>query len=1187
MDNGVQGTMTTHNTHTGSGYQHNNNAQGTQNIHYGDQGVNFVKHFNTTTPNPHKTLWDAVFGIGASHTAEQQFERGQCLEGTREEVLRVILEWIASKKCSLPICWLSGTAGVGKSAIAMTVAKSCEGKGLVASFFFFRSDPKRNNPSALMVTISHGLVVNMPIGARTHINQRISDNPTILEARMEDQFRELVLKPSLRRIWWRRVLARLSSGFKNPDLIIIDGLDECGDESTQQRILSTILSSYQYSPRSPLRFLICSRPEAWIQEAFKTEDLNRITERIVLDDTFMPDNDIERYYLHEFRLICADPKHARVQFPTPWPSVDDLKRLVHKSSGQFVYAVTAVRFIKLAHPITQLGIILDYTPENSSSRSSFSKLDGLYHTILSLSRDHEQLLSVLAAVLILPAHAPPSPDFIELLFGLPAGEVDISLRPLHSVLNIRGGDEAITVYHTSFIDFLYDPSRSRELHIDPAAYHHTLALQWFKVVTRILKTTPKIVLNPDAAGLTPTVRQLLGGWVSFFFADKQSTADLRVELLRRIFSLFPERQSLLEALAAVALCPPNAPNLKQLLALNKHILRSGRVHIFLVTKLLETCRLVRSSNKIELEPFLLAFLCDPSSEYHIDLPKQHHNHARRWIRVLVPSNQPASKPNWGLRTLWTGWADFCGGIVQPSDGLLSDLQNLDLVTVVAVASSIALAYDEPPSTVAQPFETLVSWLRSVNPAVPHALISRFSKTAKPFLVNPKESLPNHRPAGSTDNKLDCLYHAVLSANPDHEQLELILAAITILPGHLEPTPAHIELLLGLPLEQATSTLRAMYSVLDIGEYRIRVSRPFRDYLVDWNRSRRFYVHIPTQTHALAGQWLRNLTTGRVRTYSSTQRYSVETVHFFTGWIGFCTSITPTRDLLDDLRNVDLASTYLAVQLSSERQAWNDVFFEVIPWVRRHVNIETGERGEAGKNIHLGANRRGHLPRIDEHDEVLRSRDSVHFVEGLVHKFQELPRRFHLDHPRGVFPRTELIYWIVRHTTSCYYIAGPNGSPPNAIDDICFTDCHCGLSGRGVSRDPGHIAYRDACLQLVKAFISRFGELAQSGKNNTIRDIREMGWIFLNMVESPLLQHCRLDEELLSLCWPFFKIVKGCSAMWINPSDEEHVRANMLEWIETFPIVLAKEGERMKAQVLALPWKQWAQTPTKRSQPGLG
>ncbi|KAL0070471.1 hypothetical protein AAF712_002303 [Marasmius tenuissimus] len=582
-----------------------------------------------------------VAGIGASHNAEQQYERGECLEGTREEVLRVILEWIASRKRSLPICWLSGTAGVGKSAIAMTVAKSCEGQALAASFFFFRSDPKRNNPSALMVTISHGLVENMSY-TKTFINQIISDNPTILEAKLEDQFRELVLKPSLRRRWWRRTLAKLSPAFKNPDVVIIDGLDECGDEITQQRILSTILSSYRRSPCSPLRFLICSRPEAWIQEAFKAKDLSRLTECVVLDDRFIPDRDIERYYLHEFGLICADPKYARVQFPTPWPSPEDLECLVERSSGQFVYAVTAVRFIKLAHPIAQLRVIIDYVPEHSSSGSSFSKLDTLYRIILLSSPDQEKLLSIIAAIFILPPHAEPSPDFIELLLDLPAGEVDLALRSLHSVLNIRGGDVSITAYHTSFTDFLHDPSRSGEFNVNRSAYH-VLAHQWFEVATRVLQTNSKAILDPDGASLSPTIRHLLGGWIRFFLADKESTADLHVELLRRILSIFPNRQQLLTTLASIILLPAHPSDLVQFQVLNNLILGPDKVHVSSTMKLLETCQLVRPSERIELEPSFLAFLCDPSHEYHIDVPQQQDLLARQWIQALVPRNQCVSK----------------------------------------------------------------------------------------------------------------------------------------------------------------------------------------------------------------------------------------------------------------------------------------------------------------------------------------------------------------------------------------------------------------------------------------------------------------------------------------------------------------------------------------------------------------
>ena len=66
-----------------------------------------------------------------------------------------------------------------------------------------------------------------------------------------------------------------------------------------------------------------------------------------------------------------------------------------------------------------------------------------------------------------------------------------------------------------------------------------------------------------------------------------------------------------------------------------------------------------------------------------------------------------------LRDLWTGWADLCCEVEQPSDELLYDLQHLDLVSVAAVNSSIALVCDEPLSVVAQPFERIASWLQSV------------------------------------------------------------------------------------------------------------------------------------------------------------------------------------------------------------------------------------------------------------------------------------------------------------------------------------------------------------------------------------------------------------------------------------------------------------------------------------------
>ncbi|KAK1220515.1 hypothetical protein PQX77_016715 [Marasmius sp. AFHP31] len=586
-----------------SGHQNNNNDAGTQNIAYNGGQVNnrFVNSFNTTAPNPHKNLWDKVAGVGASHTAEQQFERGECLEGTREAVLRAIYNWIASitsKNCPLPLCWLSGPAGVGKSAIAMTVARACEEKELAASFFFFRSDPGRNNPSALVLTIAHGLVVNTRFTGAS-INQRISDDPSILEARLEDQFRELLVKPSLRGRWWKRLLAKISSAFKEPNLIIMDGLDECGDESAQRRILLTILSSYQQSCRSPLRFLICSRPEAWIQEVFQAEGLGRISERVVLDDSFMPDRDIEQYNLHEFQLIRED-----------------------------------------RNPIANLEIVLNYIPEDCSSQSSLAALDSLYRVILSVNPHRDRMLSILAAILILPFYdVPSSPEFIELLFELPAGDVDTILWSLHSVLNIQGGDAAISVYHTSFVDFLHDPSRSGEFHIDRAAHHSALARQWLCVLARQIKIIPNIILDPGSVSYEHQYisQCLLEAWVRFYLTDNGSPQELLIErnnLLQIILYVIPDRrEELLTRLASFILLPTHATDSSQSQALHDLILGPS-----LIEPVLQRYQLLAPSSKLEL--FFFEFLLNPLQEYHIDLSKYRDHIARRWIAALVPNNYP-------------------------------------------------------------------------------------------------------------------------------------------------------------------------------------------------------------------------------------------------------------------------------------------------------------------------------------------------------------------------------------------------------------------------------------------------------------------------------------------------------------------------------------------------------------------
>ncbi|KAK1223837.1 hypothetical protein PQX77_013279 [Marasmius sp. AFHP31] len=514
--------MSTQSSYPGWGPQYNHNAAsqnlnygGDQNLSYGgdqhinhwrDQRINhwgpigqlvngevnsagrdFVNNFYTLVGNPNRSIWDMISGVGASHKAEQQFERGHCLQGTREELLKAIFEWLSAKGEVPPICWLSGAAGVGKSAIAMTVAEACEKESdLVCSFFFFRSDPKRNNPSALWLTIAYGLASTIPV-MQSVIEQRIYGDPMILEASLERQFRDLILSPDPTWNWegglWG-FIKELSGMVSVPSVVVIDGLDECGDEATQLRILSIIRSAFQEVPHLPLRFLICSRPESWIREAFSDETLHQFTRFIALEDAFSAHRDIERYYLHHFQEIVTSRRYGQVRFPNPWPSKEELEILVERTCGQFVYASTVIKFILLAfsHPMIQLRIILDNGLAGRSGTSPYPQLDALYDLILSANPDLEELLPILAAILVLP-HPAKSPACIELVLGLSTGQVALTLRAMHSVLNIKNWGDAIELYHTSFRDYLAEQTRSRSFHIDIPTWTNDIARRWLQNLT--------------------------------------------------------------------------------------------------------------------------------------------------------------------------------------------------------------------------------------------------------------------------------------------------------------------------------------------------------------------------------------------------------------------------------------------------------------------------------------------------------------------------------------------------------------------------------------------------------------------------------------------------------------------------------------------------------------------------------
>ncbi|TFK31880.1 hypothetical protein BDQ12DRAFT_567534, partial [Crucibulum laeve] len=167
----------------------------------------------------------------------------------------------------------------------------------------------------------------------------------------QEQLQRLVVNP-LREAVEQNLLAENS-----PQLIIINGLDECAGPDIQKSILSEI-SDVLTVFNIPLCFLISSQPEQAIRQAFNTSQSRKYFHVIALDDSFDPDKDIDTFVRSKFNEIKQT--HQFQSYPLDWPTDDSIQTLIDRSSRQFIYASVVMKYLESPHksPVKGLNIIL-------------------------------------------------------------------------------------------------------------------------------------------------------------------------------------------------------------------------------------------------------------------------------------------------------------------------------------------------------------------------------------------------------------------------------------------------------------------------------------------------------------------------------------------------------------------------------------------------------------------------------------------------------------------------------------------------------------------------------------------------------------------------------------------------------------------------------------------------------------
>ncbi|KAK7044112.1 hypothetical protein VNI00_007829 [Paramarasmius palmivorus] len=446
-----------------------NNVQGTQYNTYHDN-----------IPQILQKLADQA-AMNACHDAEARYPQPNCHPNTRVRTLSSLDQWIRGEEKQVRVCWVYGAAGVGKSAIAQRVSEDHLDQ-LCGAFFFSRNDASRDKLSPFVATLAYQCCTSESLREVVGplIIEAIRAHPNVFQTSAENQFQKLLLEP------FSQLTQAQRQGL--PNLIVVDGLDECVDLPSQGRLLGIIDRAISFTASNPFSFifLVCSRPEPSIRHGMNSAVFASCLARVEISRTTIQftgkltesDLDIQRYLLEKFAELREKHYSVLRHEGEVWPSEEQVMDLVKRASGQFIFAVTVVNYLDTCdeRPQDRLETILSTEP-GDLPESPYPALDMLYQSIVSTCRHWEKVYPILR-FLVTPH--PPKTLYVELdneidlnlpsnitrLFQLKPGEIETLLSKLHSVIHVaENANFTIHIRHASFTEFLLNKARSGHYHV--------------------------------------------------------------------------------------------------------------------------------------------------------------------------------------------------------------------------------------------------------------------------------------------------------------------------------------------------------------------------------------------------------------------------------------------------------------------------------------------------------------------------------------------------------------------------------------------------------------------------------------------------------------------------------------------------------------------------------------------------
>ncbi|KAG8724238.1 hypothetical protein FRC09_020676 [Ceratobasidium sp. 395] len=386
----------------------------------------------------------------------------QCIEGTRLDLIDQLVDWTQKSNVSSHLAWVHGPAGFGKSSIATSLCLRLNDRRILASSFFCKRDsPELRGPRQVLTTIACGLARRWE-PYRNAVTAAVREDPELQSQHLQPLHDALLHEP-----------LRAASAENQPAgvlVVVVDALDECGDTVARRQLLTCLLDLSQLV--SWLRILVTSRPDPDIQEFFERTEPERYT---WFDITKHDASADIRVFVQGYLGGMTQAKG--------WPR-DAIDQVSTRANGLFIWARTACKFI-------MDGFDRRKRLDQVLSGSGLADIDLLYATaiksgMLDAGKDNmDFMLQCLGAVAVTAQRSPLSVANLALLLQDRVSEdvLERVVDSLSSVLYVdRNLGDAIRIFHPSFMDFIVNQSRSKELCVDLERQNTLLAECCFGVM---------------------------------------------------------------------------------------------------------------------------------------------------------------------------------------------------------------------------------------------------------------------------------------------------------------------------------------------------------------------------------------------------------------------------------------------------------------------------------------------------------------------------------------------------------------------------------------------------------------------------------------------------------------------------------------------------------------------------------